>query len=75
MNSLVRQFFSGSKDNQFKEVRFLNEEPNATWEDVSKVAFDLPRAWFELSRVSPQDRIDFTRDFWLDRIPSSLRVF
>lgn len=69
MNSLIRQFFSGSKEGQFKEVRFLNEEPNATWEEISKVAFDLPRGWFELSRVSPQDRIDFTRDFWLDRIP------
>jgi hypothetical protein len=69
MNSLIRQFFSGSKENQFKEVRFLNEEPNITWEEISKVAFDLPRGWFELSRVSPQDRIEFTRDFWLDRIP------
>lgn len=69
MNSLITQFFSSNKENSFQEVRFLSEEPNTTWEEVSKVAFDLPRGWFELSRISPQDRVEFTRDFWLDRIP------
>lgn len=69
MNSLMKRFFSGSKENQFMEVRFLSEETDVTWEEISKVAFDLPRAWYELSRISPQDRVEFTRDFWLDRIP------
>jgi hypothetical protein len=69
MNSLIRQFYSGSKENPYKEVRFLSEEPDTSWEAISKVAFDLPRAWYELSRVTPRDRVEFTRDFWLDRIP------
>ena len=69
MNSLVRQFFSGSKDNPFREVRFLSEENNGSWEEISKIAFNLPRGWYELSRVSEQDRVEFTRDFWLDRLP------
>jgi hypothetical protein len=69
MNSLVSQFFSEGDENPFKEVRFLSEEPNAKWEEVSQVAFDLPPSWFELSRISPRDRVEFTRDFWLDRIP------
>lgn len=69
MNSLARQFFSGSKENQFKEIRFLSDEPGSNWEEISKIAYDLPRGWYELSRISSQDRVDFTRDFWLDRIP------
>lgn len=69
MNSLIRQYFSGNKENQFKEVFFLTEDSNAKWEEISKKAPDLPRGWFELSRVSPQDRVEFTRDFWLDRMP------
>lgn len=69
MNSLIRQFFSGNKEKQFKEVVFLTEDPNVKWEAISKKAPDLPRGWFELSRVSPEDRVEFTRDFWLDRIP------
>ncbi len=69
MNSLIQQFFSVSAENQFKEVRFLSEEKATSWEEISKVAFDLPRGWYELSRVSAQDRVEFTRDFWLDRMP------
>ena len=69
MNSLVRKFFTANSENLFKEVRFLNEESKATWEEISKIAFDLPRGWFELSRISAQDRVEFTRDFWLDRMP------
>ncbi len=69
VNTLVQQFFTKNKENQFNEVLFLSEEPNATWEEVTQKAFNLPRGWFELSRVSPRDRVEFTRDFWLDRIP------
>jgi hypothetical protein len=69
MNNLVRQFFSGTKDASFKEVIFLSEEKNITWEEASSKGFELPRSWYELSRVEPRDRVEFTRDFWLDRIP------
>lgn len=69
MNSLVRKFFAGNEEVAFKESLFLSEDPNAKWDEASKKAPDLPRGWFELSRVSPQDRVEFTRDFWLDRMP------
>jgi hypothetical protein len=69
MNSLVRQFFLGNEERPFKEVIFLNEESNVLWEDVSVKSPRLPRGWFELSRVKVIDRIEFTRDFWLDRMP------
>src|SRR5690606_26112901 len=29
----------------------------------------LPRGWYELSRLPVFDRILFTRDFWMDRLP------
>jgi hypothetical protein len=69
MNSLVRKFFSRKEEAPFKEVIFLSEESQAKWEVVSKESPHLPRGWFELSRISAQDRVDFTRDFWLDRMP------
>lgn len=69
MNSLVRNFFTGKEEISFKEVIFLSEESQAKWDDVSKKAPDLPRGWFELSRISARDRVDFTRDYWLDRMP------
>jgi len=71
MNSLVRQFFTVSEKDemQYKEVLFLGENTNITWEEISKRAPDLIRGWFELSRISPLDRVEFTRDYWLDRLP------
>lgn len=69
MNPLSRQFFRSGKDAPFSSVRILSEEPNCSWEEVARVAFDIPRGWYELSRVSSQDRVEFARDFWLDRLP------
>ncbi|MBX7067718.1 MAG: SMI1/KNR4 family protein [Parachlamydiales bacterium] len=69
MNSLSRQFFTANKESGFSHVRILTDEPNCSWEEVSELAFDIPRGWYELSRISPEDRVEFTRDFWLDRLP------
>jgi hypothetical protein len=67
MNSQIRDFFrvDGSHDPHFKEVRFLSEEPDLCWEDIEGTG--LSRGWFELSRVSMEDRVEFSREFWLSR--------
>lgn len=69
MNSLSRQFFSSVKPNPFHSVRILSEEAISHWDEIRKVALHIPRGWFELSRVSPEDRVEFTRDFWLENLP------
>ncbi len=71
MNSLIRQFFQPGrqKESNFFDVLFLNDHSHAKWEEISEKAPHMPRGWFELSRVSPIDRVEFTRDFWLDRLP------
>jgi hypothetical protein len=66
MNSLARQFFAR---NSFTAVHILSEIEDADWEEVSRLAFNLPKGWFELSRLDPKDRIEFVRDFWLERLP------
>lgn len=65
MNSQIREFFrvSGSQDPHFQAVRFLNEEKELSWEEIEPVG--LARAWYELSRISPEDRIEFSRLLWL----------
>ncbi|MBI3508784.1 MAG: SMI1/KNR4 family protein [Chlamydiia bacterium] len=62
MNELARQFF---KD--FKQFRILNDEKELNWNSLSST--DLPRSWFELSRLSASDRISFVRDTWLNQLP------
>jgi len=29
----------------------------------------LPRGWFELARLAPEDRIEFTRAYWMSQLP------
>lgn len=69
MNSLVRNFYKSGDNSGYKDVLFLSERTDVGWTELSKDAPALPRGWFELSRVSAGDRIEFTRDFWLDRLP------
>lgn len=69
MNSLARKFYEKGGETNFQEVLFLCEEKEANWSDLSEKSPDLPRAWFELSRISPEERIEFTRDYWFDLLP------
>lgn len=65
MNGQIREFLR-----KFNQVRVLSEEPGLCWEEASSLAVSRP--WFELSRVSAEDRVEFTKDFWLSRLPLHL---
>jgi len=69
MNPLANQFYSVGSEANFQEVLFLSEDKDVDWEELSERVPDLPRGWFELSRVSCSERIEFVCDFWLDRLP------
>ncbi len=74
MNSHVHRFyrkFAGQEApiRLYHEVIGLHEAPMFSWEDISKKAPSLPKGWHELSRLTPADRIEFTRDFWLATLP------
>lgn len=72
MNSLIRQFFSvecEKRDVFFHEIFFLNQQKSWDWKIARQHAPELPRSWFELSRISSADRVEFIRDLWLDLIP------
>lgn len=53
----------------FHEVIALHTDKNLSWDNLVEKIPLLPRGWFELSRLSPEDRIEFTRDFWLSKFP------
>jgi len=65
MNSQIRDFFRVDKshDPHFKEVRFLSEESDLCWEEIKNTG--LSRGWFELSRIPVEDRVEFSKEFWL----------
>jgi len=69
MNSLARQFYEKGNESNFQEVLFLSEDRYASWTEIAEKAPDFPRGWFELSRISPEERVEFIRDFWFDLLP------
>ena len=69
MNSLARQFYEVGGESNFQEVLFLSEDRTQNWSDVSERVPDLPRGWFELSRISREERLEFIRDYWFDLLP------
>ena len=61
------QFNDNSPRGNFHKVISLND-PHISWEIAIQHVPKLCKGWYELTRLSVQDRIDFTRDFWLSKL-------
>jgi hypothetical protein len=53
----------------FHRVIALHDDPLMDWSEASKLVPSLNRGWYELSQLPVQDRIEFTREFWLTKLP------
>ncbi|MBS4163716.1 Uncharacterized protein PRO82_001020 [Candidatus Protochlamydia amoebophila] len=47
----------------------LNENPMIDWQEASEIAPNLTRGWYELAQLPVLDRIEFTKEFWLTKLP------
>lgn len=73
MDNHIKDFYSQFHDDtpkgNFHKVIVLNNETKLNWKSVVSLVPDIPRGWFELAHLSVEDRIEFTRDFWLTKMP------
>lgn len=74
MNRNVVHFFRESSSDDAQEGHFhkvipLHLFPKMKWEEVKEKAPSCPRGWFELSKLTEGDRVEFVRDFWLSKLP------
>jgi len=72
LNPLVHNFFqkvTPEKDTPFLDILYLDEENPATWEQWREKCPSLPRGWYELSHLPVHDRIEFTREYWINILP------
>lgn len=73
MEPYIRKYFSQLSDEQsaksYYKLIVLHDTPDISWDDVSGCCRDLPKGWYELSRVQPKDRIEFCRDYWIATLP------
>lgn len=63
-----RSFSEETPYAHFHRVIALHEEPVLDWKEASELAPRLCRGWFELSRLSTNDRLEFIRDFWCAKL-------
>ena len=64
MNNTVNAFYQ-SIDEGHVEVVQLTSSNRISWDDILKKAPTIPKGWFELCLLEVEDRIEFTRDYWL----------
>lgn len=66
-----KQYSKKSPKGNFHTVIPLHESPDVDWGTFSKTVSNLPRGWFELCELPVKDRIQFSLDFWMLKIPYS----
>jgi hypothetical protein len=73
MDHHLKDFYGQYSDDvphgNFHSVINLNENTNFSWEKAKAIVPDFSRGWFELSHLKAKDRIEFSRDFWLSKLP------
>lgn len=73
MDHHVKGYYRQSSDDDprghFHHVIALHEAVDLSWPAMTEKAPHLPRGWFELAHLPTKDRIEFTRDFWLTKLP------
>lgn len=73
MDHHIKEFYSQYSDEtprgNFHKVISLNQETDLDWEIVKQKVPDLCKGWYELAHLQLKDRIDFTREYWLAKLP------
>src|SRR5262245_11903139 len=73
MNEHVTVYFSqydaASNTGNFHKVIPLHDSPDIGWKRVHEIVPSMPRGWLELCQLPVSDRIEFTSDFWLSKMP------
>lgn len=59
----------GSESGDFHKVLALHSSKDWDWDELKSLSPELPRGWYELSQLTPEDRIEFTRDHWMAKLP------
>ncbi|NGX57831.1 MAG: hypothetical protein K940chlam3_00727 [Chlamydiae bacterium] len=69
----IKDYFSQVSDKQeggsFYKVIVLHDSPDVSWEDISLTVPSLSRGWYELAQLETPDRVEFTRDYWISKLP------
>lgn len=69
IKEFYRQFSDEAPEGRFHRVIALHEVPDLEWESIHHKFPVLCKGWYELTHLKAEDRIEFTRDYWLSKLP------
>ena len=69
LKDYYRQSSDETPSGNFHSVIALHQSPNISWNSIKDKVPELCRGWFELAHLNSKDRIEFSQDFWLTKIP------
>lgn len=69
IKEFYRQFSESSSNGHFHRVISLHEIKEISWSQVCELVPTINRGWYELSRLESKDRIAFSHDFWITKMP------
>ncbi len=74
MNPSVFKYYNNTNEiegikDPFHEIIYIEDRNDLSWEKIHEIAPSFPKGWFELSKLSCEDRIEFTKEFWLNILP------
>lgn len=71
MDAHINEFYTAGsgKKARFTDVIALHDQRDVSWEMAKEKAPRLPRGWYELAQLPISDRLEFTEEFWLAKMP------
>lgn len=74
INEFFHRHSEESPRGHFFDVIPLHEKNDISWAELFEKVPKISKAWYELSRISSKDRIEFTCDHWCDALPINPRA-
>jgi len=74
IESYFEEFSDDGSRGNFHKVIALHDSPDVDWKIISQKIPQLPKGWYELAQLPVQDRIEFSRDFWISKLPFHLNA-
>lgn len=78
MDRHIAEFYrnraDGVPNGHFHQVIALHEAKGISWKEVETKLPHLCKGWYELSRLSLNDRVEFTKEYWISKLPFNPRL-
>ena len=69
LKDYYRQFSDEAPRGNFHSVIALHQALELSWDAIKAKVPHLCRGWYELAHLNSKDRIDFSKEFWLSKLP------